>query len=241
MRIIVRTIRKIKNEIIKFINRKLNPPKWHNLRSLTPISNIFGLDRGKPIDRIYCEDFLDQNKEFINGVVCEIAENTYTKKFGCNVIKSEILHFNSTNPNATLIADLTKHNTLPKNYLDCFICTVTLNFIYDYKAAIEGIWLMLKDSNEGNRGGGVALVTVASLIQISKYDYDRWGDYWRFNDMGIKKDFEKFFKNVEVKTYGNVLSAISELQGIASEELTKEELFYHDPLYPVLVCIKAEK
>ena len=59
--------------------------------------------------------------------------------------------------------------------------------------------------------------------------------------MGIKKDFEKFFKNVEVTTYGNVLSAISELQGISSEELTKEELFYHDPLYPVLVCIKAQK
>lgn len=151
--------------------------------------------------------------------------------------KSEILHFTSDNPNASIVGDLTQYNLLPKNYLDCFICTVTLNFIYDYKEAIKGIHSMLKS-------GGVALVTVAGLIQISRYDYDRWGDYHRFTDMGIKRDFEEIFagkNNVEVVSYGNVLTAIGELQGIAAEELTKDELFYNDNDYQVLITIKAIK
>lgn len=96
------------------------------------------------------------------------------------------------------------------------------------------------------RGGSkpsVALVTVAGLVQVSKYDYERWGDYWRFTDMGIKMDFEEVFGkgNVEVSSYGNVLSATAELQGIAAEELTKEELFYSDSLYPVIISIVAKK
>lgn len=156
---------------------------------------------------------------------------------GGQVSKSEILHFTNDNPNATIVGDLTQHHLLPHNYLDCFICTVTLNFIYDYKEAIRGIHSMLKP-------GGVALITVAGLIQISRYDYDRWGDYHRFTDMGIKRDFEKIFvgkNNVEVFSYGNVLTAIAELQGIAAEELTKEELFYNDNNYQVLITIKATK
>lgn len=221
--------------------RVYNPPKWHYMRNLTPISNVFGFDRGTPIDRVYTDDFLAKNAEFISGVVCEIADNNYTRAFGRGVTKSEIFHFTSDNPNATIVGDLTKHHTFPHNIADCFILTVTLNFIYDYKAAIKGIYLMLKEG--GGSKPSVALVTVAGLVQVSKYDYERWGDYWRFTDMGIKMDFEEVFGkgNVEVSSYGNVLSATAELQGIAAEELTKEELFYSDSLYPVIISIVAKK
>lgn len=277
-------------ELRKILRRKSSAPHWHNLRSLTPISSIFGYDRGTPIDRVYTNDFFAKNAEFIKGNVCEIAENTYTKTFGSNVIKSEILHYTKDNPNATIIGDLTRQESLPQNAFDCFICTVTLNFIYDYKAAIRGIFSMLKGVDSKNytdskncvdsAGGGeqmnvlkshspnaqvldskaftntqdmqspnaktpagVALVTVAGLVQISKYDYERWGDYWRFTDMGIKKDFEAIFGagNVEVSSYGNVLAATAEIQGIAAEELSEKELFAKDPLYQVLICIVAKK
>ncbi len=162
----------------KYAKRTLNKPNWYNLRSLTPISDIFGFDRGTPVDRIYQEDFINKHKASIQGVVCEVAENTYTKKFGTNISQSHILHYTSDNKNATIVGDLSKLETLPKDMFDCFICTVTLNFIYDFKAAIAGIHSMLKEN-------GVAIVTVASLVQISKYDYERWGDFWRFSDMGI--------------------------------------------------------
>ncbi|MCI6217637.1 MAG: hypothetical protein MR629_03730 [Helicobacter sp.] len=144
LRFLKRVLNKILHITMPFLKRKLQPTNWHHLRSLEPVSRIFGFDRGMPIDRIYQEDFLQQNAQYIKGEVCEIAENTYTKKFGIHVTTSHILHYNNENSNATIIGDLTKWQELPANMLDCFICTVTLNFIYDYKSAIKGIYHMLK-------------------------------------------------------------------------------------------------
>jgi len=58
------------------ITRFLKKPQWHNLRTVQPISRVFGFDRGTPIDRVYIENFLEKNKNLIKGVVCEIAEDT---------------------------------------------------------------------------------------------------------------------------------------------------------------------
>lgn len=41
-----------------------------------------GFGRGTPIDRYYLESFLSAHSKDIKGDVLEIAENTYTKKFG---------------------------------------------------------------------------------------------------------------------------------------------------------------
>ncbi len=222
--------------IIKYFKRLFKKPNWYNLRNLEPISKVFGFDRGTPIDRVYIEDFLSKNMRFIQGVVCEIAEDTYSRKFGTNVEKFEILHYTKNNPKATIIGDLTNLNSLPQEAIDCFILTQTLNFIYDFKSAIKGVHFTLKP-------GGIVLATVAGLSQISRYDYERWGDFWRFTDLSIKKAFEEVFGvgNVEVETYGNVLTATAFLQGIAAEELSKEELFYKDKDYQVLIAIKAVK
>ena len=233
-------LRKIKQKIWglgRVFKRRKNPAQWHNLRRLEPVSRVFGFDRGTPIDRVYTDDFLAKNAALIRGVVCEIADDSYAKKFGRNVEKIEILHYTSDNPKATIVGDLTRFERLPSDFLDCFICTVTLNFIYDYKRAILGLHSMLK------RGGGAALVTVCGLSQISRYDYERWGDYWRFCDLGIRRDFEAVFGagNVEVEIYGNVLAACAELQGIAAEELSREELFHKDPDYQIIITIVARK
>lgn len=222
--------------MIKFIKRAFIKPNWYNLRNLKPISRLFGFDRGTPIDRVYIEDFLYKNKQYIKGVIGEIGDDTYAKKFGSNITKIEVLHYTPDNPKATIIGDLTDYKTLKENILDCFILTQTLNFIYDFKPAIAGIHYML-------RKGGVALVTVAGISQISRYDMDRWGDYWRFTDLSIKKAFGEVFgpENVEVETYGNVLTATAFLHGISAEELTKEELFHKDKDYQVTIAIKAVK
>ena len=221
---------------LKVLRRAIKKPNWYNLRTIKPISRVFGFDRGTPIDRIYIEHFLQKNQDYIQGVVCEIAEDTYAKKFGKNVKKIEILSYTNDNPKATIIGDLTNINTLPSNTIDCFIVTQTLNFIYDVKSAVRGIFHMLKD-------GGIILATVAGISQISRYDMDRWGDYWRFTDLSAKRLFEEVFGegNVEVETYGNVLASIAFLHGIAAEELTKEELFYKDIDYQITIAIKARK
>jgi len=220
----------------KIFNRVFKKINWHNLRSLKPISRVFSLDRGTPIDRVYIEDFLESNKQYIKGVLCEIADNTYSKKFSHDVSQFEILHYTNDTNKATIVGDLTNKETLPEKKIDCFILTQTLNFIYDFKSAINGLFYMLNP-------GGVALVTVAGICQISRYDMDRWGDYWRFTDLSIKKSFEDVFgiDNVEVDVYGNVLAAVAFLEGISAEELSKDELFYKDIDYQVIITIRAIK
>ena len=222
--------------LLKKLRRAVIPNNWLNLRKIEPISRVFGFDRGTPIDRVYIEHFLNINKQYIQGVVCEIADNSYSKKYGSNVKAYEILHYTNDNPRATIVGDLTDISTLPQNRVDCFILTQTLNFIYDFKSAIKGVHYMLKKD-------GVVLATVSGISQISRYDMDRWGDYWRFTNLSAKRIFEEAFGkgNVDIKTYGNVLTAISFLHGISAEELTREELFFTDEDYQILIGIKAVK
>ena len=87
------------------------------------------------------------------------------------------------------------------------------------------------------------LATVPGISQISEYDMVRWGDYWRYTTLSIKKSFEEVFgkENVEVDFYGNVLASIAFLEGISAEELTKEELFFKDENYQLTIVIKARK
>src|SRR5258705_13302652 len=158
--------------IMHSVKRKTTPANWYNLRSTVPVSAVFGLDRGTPIDRYYIEEFFKTNKALINGKVLEVAESYYSKRFGTNIESFEVLYHNNENPRATIVGDLTKKQTLPVNKIDCFICTQTFQFIYNYKDAIQGAHHLLKKD-------GILLATLAGISQISRYDMDRWGDYWR--------------------------------------------------------------
>ena len=224
--------------MIKKLTRNLNKPDWHNLRNLQPLSREFGFDRGTPIDRVYIEDFLGKHTLDMRGVLCEIADSSYTEKFANKkvVASVEILHYTDDNSAATIIGDLTSLNTLPKDKINCFILTQTLNFIEDTHQAIAGIHHILAPK-------GVALITVAGLCQISRYDMDRWGDYWRFTDLSLRSSLEKVFGegSVSIETYGNVLTATALLQGLAAEELTKEELDYQDKDYQIVIAARVVK
>ena len=202
-----------------------------------PISRKFGFDRGCPIDRYYIDSFLKQNQNLITGSVLEIAESTYSKQFGHDISSYEVLRYDDSNKKATIVGDLTKPETLPKERIDCFICTQTLNFIFDVSKAIEGSYKVLKQ-------GGTLLCTVSGISQISRYDMDRWGDYWRFTDLSIRKLMESVFGegNVEIVTFGNVLAATAFLQGLAVDDLPDTSLLdKKDQDYQITIGIKATK
>jgi len=209
--------------------------RWHDLKNVNPVSTTFGFDRGTPIDRYYIEKFLKENSQYISGKVLEVAESHYSKKFGNAVTAYEVLHVEK-NKNATIIGNLTQEETLPANVIDCFICTQVFNFIFEFQKAIEGAHQLLKP-------GGVLLATVSGISQISRYDADRWGHYWSFYPQGIGKSVKKVFgeDNVIINSYGNSLTAISFLKGIAMEELSEQELNFADPDYPVSINIVAKK
>jgi SAM-dependent methyltransferase len=211
--------------------------RWGNVRRLQPFSAEMGLDRGHGIDRYYIESFLLENNGDIKGTVLEIADNNYTVQFGgAKVERSEVLHAVAGNPGATIVGNLETGENIPADHFDCIICTQTFPFLYDFKAAIRSCHRALKP-------GGVLLATFAGITQISRYDMDRWGDYWRFTTLSTKRMFAEIFndKDVTVQAHGNVLTSVSSLLGLAAEDLRKSELDYVDADYEQLITVRAVK
>ena len=78
---------------------------------------------------------------------------------------------------------------------------------------------------------------------ISRFDMDRWGDWWRLTTLSAKRLFERSFAspNIVIESHGNVLAATGFLLGLAAEELTTKELNHHDPDYQLLITVRATR
>ncbi|MDT0688117.1 glycosyltransferase [Autumnicola psychrophila] len=202
----------------------------------SPFSTQFGYDRGGPLDRYYIENFLKAYSSQIKGRVLEIGDNSYTLEFGGDaVIKSDVLHIDESNLQATYIGDLSNVPHIPSDSFDCIVLTQTLNLIYDFKAAIATCYRILKT-------GGTLLITVPGISQVAQ---DGWGKYWlwSFTDASMQRLMEEYFpsKNISVKTYGNVMVASAFLYGMGLPEINKKNIDAHDPHYQLIVSVSAVK
>ena len=81
-----------KQYIKHYVNNYIYDIKLINQLSIKPVSESFGLEYGKPIDRVYIEKFLNINKEYITGHILEVAENYYTNKYAYGTYISHIMH-----------------------------------------------------------------------------------------------------------------------------------------------------
>lgn len=208
-----------------------------NAFATKPISKVFGIDRGLPIDRYYIEKFLSQNKQFIKGVVLEIAESTYTRRFGGkDVKKSLVFNIKASRSKADIIGNLETGEGIGENLIDCFILTQTLPFIYDIHKAVVNALRMVKP-------GGTLLITVPGITQISRYDMDRWGHYWSFTDASLLRLLLEVVprSQIRIQTYGNVKAAACLLYGLAANELSSDDLEFHDPDYQVTISAVVRK
>jgi SAM-dependent methyltransferase len=169
--------------------------------------------------------------------VLEIGDATYTRRFGGEAVEhGDVLHVTGDSPEATIIADLTDAPQIADNTFDCIILTQTLHFTYLMESEVAELYRILKP-------GGCVLCTVPGISQISRFDMDRWGDYWRLTSLSARELFETSFPgdHVEVATYGNVLAATALLHGLAVSEVTRAELDIRDDDYQVIVAICATK
>ena len=212
---------------------------WSVLRNVHPYRAEFGRRRGKCIDRFYVEKFLAAYQNSIQGRTGEFEGDEYTQKFGGDrVTQSEILDVNEANERRTLTIDLAQTDLVPENAFDCIICTQTLLFIQNITEAINSLKKMLKP-------GGVVLVTVPGISPIvrGRLVAGCGEDFWRFTARSIRHLFGQCFgeENLDVQTFGSVLTATAFLHGLVQEELTIEEMDYNDPDYEVIIALKATK
>ncbi|OGO46163.1 MAG: hypothetical protein A2Z30_00835 [Chloroflexi bacterium RBG_16_64_43] len=220
---------------------RVRPPvgwvRFGSFGRVHPISRAFGFDRGTPIDRYYIERFLDQHASDIRGRVLEVGDDTYTRRFGGErVTQREVLHVVPGNPQATLVGNLETGEGLAGRTYDCLILTQTLHCVYDLRAAVRTVRGLLAP-------GGVALVTLPGISQISRYDADRWGDYWRLTPLAAHRLFGDVFDHgrIEVRVYGNVQTAAAYLYGLALEDLDRRALEHNDADYPLIICLRVSR
>jgi SAM-dependent methyltransferase len=211
--------------------------RFGHLRRVKPFTTDFGNSRGLEIDRYYIESFLAEHAADVQGHVLEVKHDTYTRRYGGHrVTRSDVLNKLPGNPDATIVADLSDADHLPSDTFDAIIFTQTLQFIYDIRSTIATLHRILKP-------GGVLLATVSGIAQISREDFKLWGEYWRFTSLSARRLFGEVFPetHLTVRPYGNVLAAVSFLEGLAAEDLRKSELDTFDPNYELLIAVRASK
>lgn len=213
------------------------PTRNPRRRQLTPISRNFGFDRGQCIDRYYIEAFLERHRTDVKGHVLEVLDNRYTRKFGgSSVTQSDVLQIEPANRDATIIGDLGTGENIPRETFDCMIVTQTFHLIYEVQNAIANCYAALKP-------GGVLLASFPGICQLNQHDRERWGDFWRFTTMSVARVCKENFPtdDSEIKGHGNVLVAISYLDGLAIEDMLPRELDYHDPDYDIVITARLAK
>ena len=210
-----------------------------SLDRLSPISPIFGKDRDLlSVERYYIEQFLGKYAADVKGRTLEMGDPAYTIKFGGDrVTQPDVLNYVEGNPQATIVADLTNAPNIPTGSFDCIIITQTLQMIFEIEKCIAELHRILKP-------GGVVLATSHGMSRVARREgVDDWGEYWHFTSQSKRKLFGAAFgrENVSVETYGNVLSCVANLHGLAARELKPEQIDFNDPNYELLVCARAVK
>lgn len=223
----------LKRSLVKKLPKWLAPARLKIAREIAPLSSVYANDRGTPIHRYYLHQFLKENRTYIQGHCLEFQDPDYTRNFGSNVTKLDVVDLSADNPKATIVCDLTKpDHPVPHSSVDCVTCTHVLHIVYEKRAFLKHIHDVLKP-------GGVLLLVVPAVSMIHQ-DYP---ELWRFTPLGIEELLKEAFPGgeISVTAYGNSLAAAAEIRGMAAEEYTSAELDTRDPRFPVEVCARARK
>jgi SAM-dependent methyltransferase len=230
-----RPLRPVRRAAVEW--RRGRPPNLGDLRRTTPIDPNWGYERGKPIDRMYVERFLEAHRGDIRGRVLEIGAPDYTRKLGGTAVeKVDVLHAKPGNPEATIVGNLTDAPHIPSDAFDCAILTQVLQYVYDVRAALATLHRILAP-------GGVLLATAPGITKISSADDEQWGEWWHYTARSLRRLAEEAFGEgkAEVRPYGNVLTAAAFLYGLTPADLPEEHLEVEDPLYEVILGLRAVK
>ena len=205
------------------------------LPGVSPRSRVFGVDRGKPVDRHYIDGFLERHAGDIRGRVLEFGDAEYTRRFGgSRVARSDVMYPGPGNPHATIVGDVQQPASLPVRTFDCIVCTQVLMYVWDLRTAIATMRNALAP-------GGVLLATVPGISQLSRADVERFGEFWRFTSQSAQRLFGEAFgpERVIVEAHGNVLAACAFLYGLTVAEVGEQRLDHTDPDYEVTITVRA--
>ena len=114
---------------------------------------------------------------------------------------------------STIVADLGDPD-LDIGSFDCVICVQTVQLIFDTPTVFRNLRSLVAP-------GGTLFVTAHGVSQLD--GSGNWGEFWRFSPAAMRRLLEAEFGsgNVEVASFGNVLSATAFLHGLSARELRR--------------------
>lgn len=225
-----------RGELRRRLRRLLRRPRWGNLRRLEPFSTQWGWDRGHPIDRWYIDRFLERHGDDVRGAVLEVKDTSYTDRFGgAAVAERHVVDIDPGNARATFYADLCEPGSLPVDRFDCVLLTQTLHLLRDPAAALVNVRRAL-------RPGGVLLLTSPVIAKVGHRPADGV-DRWRLHGSALEELLAEHFPadEVRVSAFGNLVTAVAALYGLAVEDLTASDLEPHDASYTVIIGARARR
>jgi SAM-dependent methyltransferase len=219
-------------------NTRVHRPFDFGDLGLYPVTDDWGFSRGRPVDRHYIESFLERCSEDIRGHVVEVGGRGYTTLFGgARVARSDVWDVDPENCGATILADLCDAPHVPDDTFDCFILPQVLELIQKTPEALRELHRVLKP-------GGVALITVPGISQISSMAHEAaswsWSFYpktlgWLLSNAGFEAE------TLEVEGWGNLKTTVAFLAQLAQEDLLPEDYEVNDSRYPLIVTARAVK
>ena len=201
---------------------------------LDPLSDDYGFERGQPLDRRYIEEFLAYHHDAIRGSVLEVGDRRYTTQFGQGrVAASAVVDIDGSNPDATLIADLTEPGSLPVEAFDCIILTETLHLLTSPEVCVANCQTAL-------RAGGALLLTVPALKRVSPRHPD--SDFRRYTPAGLDLLLRHAWRGpFSVTSCGNLRVCVGFLVAHVVEDFPEEDFAVNDPRFPLTVTAHAVK
>jgi SAM-dependent methyltransferase len=204
--------------------------RWGTMRRTTPFSDLYGMERGRPVDRFYIDAWIERHAADLSGHVMEVRNPYYVDRFGAPE-KVTIVDIDASYEDVTLIADLNEPHSLPADTFDAIILTQVLQYL-NPQPALANLWQSLTT-------GGVLLLTVPALGRIDPET--PYLDKWRWTVPGLRDELAQAGIAGEVEGFGNVLAGVCALYGLAVQDVSAAELRVTDPGFPLAVCARAVK
>ena len=204
--------------------------QWGDVRRLNAFCLQMGFARGTPIDRYYLNRFVEEACKDIRGKVLEIGGKLSNReRYGLkNVTEYHALDIRK-GPDVDMVGDAANPDLFAESSWDTVI-------MFNVLEHAPTPWEIVKNVHRWLRAGGSVFALVPNAQRLHSFP----GDYWRPLPDAMEWMFERFSKK-QLFVYGNPLTVIASLLGVAAEELTGEELNIKHPDFPVATGVAAIK
>lgn len=198
---------------------------------------------GTPIVRYYWAHFLDRHRRDIAGRGLEIGTTATIRAYGGNALRqADAIDLTPCSPEVTVVADLSRAESVPSNTYDCFVNQFTMHVVYDVEAALYHSIRMLKP-------GGVLLANFSCIDYYFARGLDMgtgrplWM-FWWYTPIQVENLIRRVGLSDEdysLTTYGNLFARVAYQMRMPAEAVPAGKLELVQPGFPLIICVRIKK